>query len=251
MRPPVFDRPIAHRGLHDRNTGVIENSAAAFERAIAAGYAIECDLQLTGDGVPVVFHDDDLSRLIGRPEKVSELTATEICGMPLIDSAAGDHPQRFGDMLAQVQGRTLLQIELKQQSPEGNEKLARAAVAAVEAYRGPLVFESFDPALIAWARRLGFKGARGIITYRYDQPEHDGHLKKTERFILRHLLHWPWSRFDFISANEHALDLASVRFWRRLGRPVTSWTIKSAEAARQALAGGADQIVFEGFDPGA
>jgi glycerophosphoryl diester phosphodiesterase len=251
MPRPVFDRPIAHRGLHDRKAGVIENTASAFEAAIAKGYAIECDLQLSKDGVPVVFHDDDLKRLIGRPEAIGAFSAVEIGRMPLIDSSAGDRPQRFSELLAQVNGRALLQVELKQQpTPAANEALARASAEAVRTYPGPLVFESFDPALISWVKRFGFEGARGIITYRYDEPDYDGHLKASERFILRHLLHWPWTRFDFISANEEALNLTAVRFWRAMGRPVTSWTVRSADSARKALTGGADQIVFEGFDPG-
>ena len=62
-----FDRPIAHRGLHDRNKGVIENSRSAFAAAIERGYAIECDVQLSSDGVPFIFHDDDFDRLTEAP----------------------------------------------------------------------------------------------------------------------------------------------------------------------------------------
>jgi glycerophosphoryl diester phosphodiesterase len=62
---PIFDRPIAHRGLHNRALGVIENSRSAFEAAIARNFHIECDVQLSRDGVPVIFHDDDLERLTG------------------------------------------------------------------------------------------------------------------------------------------------------------------------------------------
>ena len=51
MGKGIFNCPIAHRGLHDRTAGVIENSRSAFEAAIEAGYAIECDIQLTRDGV--------------------------------------------------------------------------------------------------------------------------------------------------------------------------------------------------------
>ena len=48
--------PLAHRGLHDRAAGVVENSRAAFAAAIAAGYGIEMDIQRSarrrGDGLP-------------------------------------------------------------------------------------------------------------------------------------------------------------------------------------------------------
>jgi len=60
----VFLRPIAHRGLHDRRKGRIENSAPAFLAAITKGYGIECDLQAAKDGVPMVFHDERLDRLV-------------------------------------------------------------------------------------------------------------------------------------------------------------------------------------------
>src|SRR4051794_262252 len=64
MTAPMFPQPIAHRGLHERAIGIIENSASAFEAAIIGGFTIECDVQLSSDGVPVIFHDDDMTRLL-------------------------------------------------------------------------------------------------------------------------------------------------------------------------------------------
>lgn len=247
---PVFDQPIAHRGLHNRAAGTIENTASAFEAAIDGDYAIECDLQLTSDGVPVVFHDDVLKRLAGREGRPRDLTVAEMTALPLLDSTVDDRPQTFGQLLQQVDGRTLLQVELKRQLPGApSHQLAKAAAEAVVGYRGPLVFESFDPTLIVLLRRYGFTGAVGIITYRYDQPDWEGGLTNTQRTVLRHLLHYPWSRFDFISCEQTALDLGAVKFFRNTGMPVASWTIRSQEQADAARLAGADQIVFEGFQP--
>jgi len=246
---PRFDRPVAHRGLHDRAAGIIENSASAFAAAIERGFAIECDLQLTSDGEPVVFHDDDLPRLTGRSGFVRDLPVAEMTALPLLDSTAGDRPQRFGDFLDQVGGRTLLQVELKRQKGRAaTETLASKAAAALAAYKGPVTVESFDPHLIALVRRYGFAGPVGIITYGYDKPEWEDGVTPAQRFLLRHLLHAPYSRFTFISCYQEALDLPAVRFWRALGVPVTAWTVRSPDQAR-AAAGRADQIVFEGFDP--
>ena len=62
--PAAFLRlPIAHRALHDRAQRRPENSPAAIRAAIARGYGIEIDLQLSQDGVPMVFHDESLDRL--------------------------------------------------------------------------------------------------------------------------------------------------------------------------------------------
>ena len=77
MGKGIFDRPIAHRGLHDRDAGVIENSRSAFARAIEEGYAIECDVQLTRDGVPVIFHDDTLERLTGLSGYVRDISSDQ------------------------------------------------------------------------------------------------------------------------------------------------------------------------------
>ena len=56
-------RPIAHRGLHDDARGIIENMSGAINAAVASGFSIEVDLQLTADGEAVVHHDDNLGRL--------------------------------------------------------------------------------------------------------------------------------------------------------------------------------------------
>ena len=77
MPRPVFDRPIAHRGLHDRAKGVIENSRSAFEAAIAGGYAIECDVQLSKDAEPFIFHDDSFDRLTAVKGASKEIEAAK------------------------------------------------------------------------------------------------------------------------------------------------------------------------------
>lgn len=249
MNESMFPNPIAHRGLHARADGIIENSTSAFEAAIAGGYAIECDLQLTSDGIPVVFHDDYMMRLLGRQGAVADTTADEITTTRLLKSAAGDCPLRFSDFLALVAGRALLQIELKSQpDAAGNQALAKSAAGVLASYSGPVTVESFNPDLIIAIKEQGFTGPRGIITYDYNDPAEDSHLNDDQRYILRHLLHWPATRFDFISCDSNALQLPAIAFWRALGKPVTSWTIKS-QAAADAAQPYVDQIVFEGFTP--
>lgn len=249
MTESLFPNPVAHRGLHDRASGIIENSASAFEAAIAGGFAIECDVQLTSDGVPVIFHDDDMKRLLGKDGPVADCIAADITGTPLLDSAAGDRPQKFSDFLAQIAGRTLLQIELKHQRDiAGTQLLARAVAEGLKAYDGPVTVESFDPNLLTAIRQFGFAGPRGIITYDYADASEDSHLTEAQRYSLRHLLHWHETQFDFISCDRKALHLPAIVFWRALGKPVTAWTIRS-QAEADAARAHSDQIVFEGFAP--
>jgi len=246
---PLFDRPIAHRGLHDRSKGIIENTASAFEAACRHGYTIETDVQLSRDGIPMIFHDDDLDRLTGVPGPVNAKTMAELASYKLLDSAAGDTPQSFSEFLTHVDGRVMLQIELKQQPDQATtDVLAQTVLDALRTYRGSVTIESFDPRLLVSLRKRGAAYPLGIVTYGYDEPEWDSNLAGGTKFMLRHLLHWPQTRFDFISCRDNALDLPAVKLFRSFGVPVTTWTIKSSAAAL-AVMGKADQIVFEGFEP--
>src|SRR6267154_3596852 len=74
----LMARPVAHRGLHDAGAGVIENTPSAFAAAVAANYAIECDLQISADGEAMVHHDDALGRLTDGSGRLDEMTSAEL-----------------------------------------------------------------------------------------------------------------------------------------------------------------------------
>jgi len=158
-------------------------------------------------------------------------------------------PPLFTEFLVQVGGRTQLQIELKQQKDAARTRaLASTVAAALKGYGGPYTLESFDPHLLIALRREGVTAALGIITYGYDETSWDTKVSGWQKFVLRHLLHWPLTRFNFISCRNVSLYLPAVRFFRARGMEVTAWTITSEQAA-VASKRGADQIVFEGFLP--
>lgn len=244
----IFAQPVAHRGLHNHANGVAENSQSAFARAMRGGYGIECDLQLSGDGVPMVIHDPTLERLAGQNGAVSTLSAGQLGRVVLKDSANGDCPQTFAALLEQVKGATPLVVELKTQSDGRGAQLAEAAVAAARDYAGPLVFKSFEPGLLKSLRRSGYTGAIGIITARFDDEQSKARLNGWQRFVLRHMLHRPSTKFDFISCNHESLGLPMVRILRQGGMKVMTWTVRSypeEDAARPH----SDQVVFEGYLP--
>ena len=80
---PALPRIFAHRGFAKNNA---ENTLEAFKSALFAGAThIESDLQVTRDGVAVLFHDDDLLRVAGLPLKISQLTSSQLQDLVLID----------------------------------------------------------------------------------------------------------------------------------------------------------------------
>jgi glycerophosphoryl diester phosphodiesterase len=237
-------RPIAHRGLHDRANGVVENSPSAFAAAIAAGYAIECDLQVSCDGQPMVFHDDRLGRLTGAAGEVRALTAAELQALPLL--AGADHMQTLPELLDQVRGRTPLVIEIKSRF-DGDMTLADRAAALVADYGGHAALMSFDPAVVAHFARAWPEIPRGVVADRMTDPEWAA-LSLPRRLAMRHFTHLPETRPHFLSYEAAGLPLAIARAFRQSGRPVICWTIRSEQQAMRASRY-CDQITFEGFRP--
>jgi glycerophosphoryl diester phosphodiesterase len=109
----LMARPIAHRGLHNRSKGVIENSHAAFAAAVAGNFGIECDVQITRDGEAVVFHDYDLDRLTSNTGRVDALTAAQLKAVGLTDSQAKDGVFSLSSMLDLVAGKVPIVVEIK------------------------------------------------------------------------------------------------------------------------------------------
>lgn len=231
----LTERPIAHRGLHDGNRSVFENSRSAFLAAIEGGYAIECDVQLSGDHVPVVFHDDTLDRLTARKGAVRGLSAAELTTLRLGDG--DDTIPTLADLLALVAGRVPLVVELKGDSEGADAGYVEAVAKVAAGYGGALAFMSFDPWLLAQSDALGGRYPIGL-TAEGTRPET---LEDHKRVFA--------GRCDFTSYNVHHLPNPFVD-WVRAERnaPVISWTVRSpAEMAKSALH--ADQITFEGFRP--
>ena len=105
MREPLI---IGHRGA---SVVALENTLPAFEAAIAAGAdGVEFDVRLSSDGVPVIIHDDTLSRTHGVRRRVAELTAEELrsFGVP-----------GLRDLFELMAGNSLLLcLEIKSREPE-------------------------------------------------------------------------------------------------------------------------------------
>lgn len=85
--PPYFTpagpRVLAHRGLAIEAP---ENSLLAFARAMALGVTyLETDVHASADGVAMIAHDPDLSRVAQLPQRVRDLTAIELSGIDLGD----------------------------------------------------------------------------------------------------------------------------------------------------------------------
>lgn len=239
-------RPIAHRGLHERAAGRIENSPTAARAAIAGDFAIECDVQLTADGEAMVFHDFDLMRLTGAAGRVVERRAAELGALTLTGS--DDHVPTLGAVLALIEGRVPLICEVKSRF-DGDLRLADRVATIAAAYEGPLAIKSFDPAVISHLRGLALDRPLGIVAEAHYDDAEWAHLSADRKRDLAEVLHFADSRPDFLSYAVRDLPHAVPNLCRvAIGMPVMTWTVRTLEQ-RQRAASWADQMVFEGFVP--
>lgn len=245
----VLAKPVAHRGLHDATKGIPENSPSAFERACEHGLAIECDIQLSGDDVPMIIHDTTIDRVSEQSGKVSAISADQLGRIPLIGSKNNDKTLRFDELLQLVNSRVPIAVEMKPQgSPQRDTLMAQKAAEITKSYKGPLAYISFSPSLLQQVRKAGFGGPLGIVVARFDSEDAKKHLSPWQRFSMRHMLHYPMTRFHFVDCDHKALKMTMVRLFRAFGMPVAAWTITSPEEEKKA-AEHCDQIAFEGYMP--
>jgi len=239
-------RPIAHRGLHDRAAGRPENTLAAARAAVAGGFAIECDVQISRDGEAMVFHDAALGRLTGASEAVAERSASDL-GTLTIGETAETIPT-LPAFLAAVSGAVPVVIEVKSRY-DGDLRLATRAAEVAKAYTGPVVLKSFDPQVVAALRDLCPDIPRGIVAETTQDDPAYAALPPSMRLALSNLLHFAETRPDFLSWRVDDLPCAPTYLCRLLGRiPVMAWTVRTADQRARAGAH-ADQMVFEGFVP--
>lgn len=240
----LVNNPIAHRGFHDNNKGIIENTESAFANTIKHGYAIECDLQLTADGEAVVFHDDTLERLTDSKGPVKALSTRALTRVKFLGSA--DRMQTLGELLEQVAGRATLVIELKSHWDD-DFTLAKRALKILETYDGPFCLMSFDPHVIAAICELSPCTVRGITADRTTDPWYD-FLPLARRLEMRNFAHLETTKPHFVSYLWSDLPFEPITEIRKAGYPVITWTLHSKEDSSQALRY-CDQVTFEGYVP--
>lgn len=238
--------PLAHRTLHDVRVGRPENSMSGAQAAMAAGYGLEIDLQLSSDGVPLVFHDDILQRLTRHYGLVRDHSAAELATMRL--SHANESIPTFAAFLELVNGRVPLLVEIKDQDgalgPDTGD-MECAACEALIGYQGSVALMSFNPHSIAKCAEFAPHIPRGLVTDPFlaeDWP--DVNAKRLSE--LADIPDYDRVGASFISHNVNDLDAPRVAALKEAGAAVFCWTVRSAEREAEARRI-VDNVTFEGY----
>lgn len=252
MLDRAFLRPIAHRGLHDAAKGVIENTAPAFEAAIAKGYGIECDIRPAADGTPLVFHDLGLERLTAGTGLITALQPACAAKLPFKGGGVTGI-LTFAGLLSLVAGRVPILAEAKSEWTEPDRRFLSEIARLSKLYRGPLALMSFDPAVVVAFGHLAPNIPRGIVSGGYFDAERKGWwptsaLTDARRQALASLLESSQAAPSFYAYEISALPTSATEPVRLQGIPVFAWTVRS-ENDRHRATMHADAAIFEGYEP--
>lgn len=189
---------LAHRGDWRHAP---ENTLAALQAALAIPGCdgVEFDVRLSADGVPVLYHDETLQRVHGRPDRVDAISASELeeIGVPSL-----------ADALHAVPHRATVDVDLKGLHD-------RAVVEILASGRGPglvnAVVSSFEPVTLervgglapAWPRWLN---AWDLSARTIRQAADLG--------------------CQAISVDFHAIEHGSLAAARAAGLDVAAWTVR-------------------------
>ena len=263
-KEPFVGKLYAHRGLHDNKSKAPENSMAAFRKAVDAGYGIECDVQLTKDGIPVIFHDFLLMRVarydsgyespfgiknhdgsVSVLGKVSDYTYEQLTHFHLMNSE--EKIPKFEDFLHMVNGKVPLIVELKIETFD--TRVCEKADALLRKYKGDYCIESFNPLGLIWYRKHHPGVMRGQLAEEF--------LKDSEMEI-RSKLFWKipsnlmlnfLTKPDFVAYNYKHANNFSRRIVHKLYKNVAAaWTIKDQKALDENR-GKFDIFIFDSFIP--
>lgn len=217
---------IAHRGA---SGGYPENTLAAFAAAIEVGAAMcELDVHLTGDGVPVVIHDETIERTTDRKGAVAAMTLRELrkadAGIRFAAQFAGERIPTLEEVFRLTAGRCGLNIELK---GEGTEAAVCGLLALHDAIATTIV-SSFDWPMIGRVRAIDPRIRIGLLAQRGARRLLD------EADAMGAVAIHP--RVDMITA-----ELCSAAHRQNL--KVYTWTCDDPVEMRQVIAAGVDGII--------
>lgn len=229
-------QPIAHRGLHDGNKAVFENSMGAMLGAVEHGYAIELDVQLSNDDRAMVFHDSTLDRVTASKGALKALGASDLAKIKL--GGTNDVVNTLEEVLGAVGGKVPVVIEMK---GDGNQadaiRLANAVAHAVQDYDGEIAVMSFEHDLLQAFRDTGSKRPLGLTA-----------MGMTEDALEKHRAAIDYG-IEFVSFYVKELPNAFVAEMRETHKmPVITWTVRTPEDV-ELTKQHADQMTFEGFLP--
>jgi glycerophosphoryl diester phosphodiesterase len=233
--PPDAGAPVHILGHRGASADAPENTLAAFQLALSQGAeGIELDARLCSSGEVVVFHDERLDRLTGRPGRVAQTPWSVLRALEVRTPAAPTTAPipLLAEVLDALPRTAFINVELK------SDRWDQTGIADVAGqllqdgrHADHVVVSSFQPLCLA---RLALRFPRLRRGFLLDP---DGNRVLQERLAL------PLVGRDAVHPHHSWVGEADVQRWHASGRTVSVWTVDEAEVARRLRDWGVDSCI--------
>jgi len=213
------DIKIAHRGLHNIDKGIPENSIIAFENAIDKNIAIELDVHILKDNNIIVFHDDTLKRACNIEKNVKSLTLPEINKLRLFNTEY--KIPTLIDTLEFIDSRVPIILEVK--TDVSAKIICPVLLKILDKYTGKIAIKSFNPSICIWFRKNAPTYVRGLLISDFNNEKKNKFIKK---LFLSSLILMPICKPDFLSVCKTMLKSRKIKRVRN-NKIILGWTFKS------------------------
>lgn len=219
--PPALHVPIVigHRG----SLAGVENTVEAIQGAIDAGadYA-EADILLSKDGIPMVIHDTNLTRLAGKDVNVYDLTAAELSEITLKQDGLTGKISTLEEVIGYCKGKIGLSLELKLHGKEQLD-IVEETMKLLQAYdyAEDCMFISMEYTLIDDINTRYPKAFAGFCIY--------GNAGGLNSDILHTM------NIDFVVIEEWMVTEKNLYEFRKSWMPVYVWTVNDTDSMAKYL----------------
>jgi glycerophosphoryl diester phosphodiesterase len=227
----VLPRLQAHRGYWVE--GAQENTLNAFRAAKGKGALMfECDVRLSKDLVPVVFHDEDIKRLgSGREDRVLDLTVAEL--QVLVQAPT------LKQILTDPTVPRFVNVELKSKE-KLDDPLERKVAEVINSAKAHsrVLFSSFNP-MSLYRISLHLPDVPRALLVSEDKNDPDNSL------LLRKMLLAPLIRIHMLNLHYPMVTEKSMRLWKEQQMPISVWTVNGKDEIQKYHRLGAISVITD------
>jgi len=239
----LFNLPFAHRGLHDGNVKVPENSMQSFKLAVEKGYGIEIDVRLLKDGKVAVFHDGNLKRLVkDKNIAISKLTSKDL-EKDEYRLANGEKIPLFEELLEYINGKIVILCELKTFNVFST-RLEKAVHECIKGKEAWVVVQSFSPWAVKWFKKNAPEFYRGQLANKAK-----GGLKVLYALLNPYRMLKMGMPYFLAYKVDHMPSERIKQACKDFNLKLLAWTVKTDEHLIVAQEYGVDQVIFENVEP--
>lgn len=222
-------RILGHRGA---SLEAPENTLEAFGLALAQGAdGVELDVRLCASGEVVVFHDETLERLVGRPGRVAQTPWSTLRALEVVSPGGRARIPLLAEVLEALPRTAWVNVEMKADSG-WHQLAARVARLLLDGqHQSHVVVSSFHPLCLLALAAYGPSLRRGYLL----EPDRPAWVAFGPLAL--------WAGRDAVHPANADITQEGVRAWHARGREVAVWTVDEVARAQTLAGWGVDSLI--------